>query len=517
MPQCGYLLTVPPATSIEKRKTDVALPAHRPLTSPTEVTRSDYSMSYSKFVAELDLSTRETLQVFYESKGNFANRLRELIEVQISSYTSGSEFRERVKRDVNAVIERELRAFIERIGRRCEIVEKRFHSWVGRMLESEYEIGLPHSMIEYLSRPGGLVLSAALFLVLESTAYLAMYMSNQSFFKKGPVPILAGILATFTAILISLWVGKAIYTRSARKKGIHDRDVLMSQVGFDSFQVGSMPVSDALSCGERASWAGAGTGILAVWLGVEPLTGAIVTGITALLFAATGKSLKKMQEQAKENILTTLEPRLEDFLDSFAEKLLKFNDMRLQYMRQLYFAAFGPDDNPILQRQTVLRPKLEGLVSQKGSSRPSEGTRQVSFHEDAVNDELLGMIREIIGGQAGSNLYVAPNIPEDKLTNAIDSYAQGTQPEDVLFLYDGTLWGSAKKGFCFTRLYLFWRNTGEEAHRIEFAGIHSVHPRKGKVFQSSHLEVNKERIEVADEKLDMLDQVMRVASAVSIK
>jgi DNA-directed RNA polymerase subunit RPC12/RpoP len=509
--KCGHLLIVPSATSIEKRKTDVALPAHCPPTSPTEATRPDYSLSYSKFVAELDLATRETLQVFYESKGNFSNRLRELIEAQVSSYTSTSEFRERVQRDVDAVIERELRAFIERFGRRCEIVEKSFRSWVDRMLESEYEIGLPHSMIEYLSRPGGLVLSVALFLVLESMAYLAMYMSPLPYFDKGPVPILAGILATFTAILISLWGGKAIYIRSAKQKGIHDRAVFMSQVGFDSFLVGAMPVSDALSGGERAGLAGAGAGFLALWLGVEPLTGVIATALAAFWGWATGGSLKSMQERAKENILTALEPRLEDFLDSFADKLLKFNDMRLQYMRQLYLAAFGPDDNPILQRQIVLRPKLEELVSQKGSSRPSKGTRQVSSHGDAVNDALLGTIREVIGGQAGSNLCVAPNIPQDKLTNATDSYAQGTQPEDVLFLYDDTFWGSAKTGFCFTRLCLFWRNIGEEAQRLEFSSIHSVYARKGKGFQISHLEVNGKRINAAEEKLDVLDRVMQAA------
>lgn len=500
-PKCGCLLIVPQATSIEKSKTDVALPAHRPPTSLTEVTRSDYSLSYSKFVDKLDLVTRGSLQVFYESKGDFANRLRKLIEAQISSYTSAGEFRKRIQTDVDAVIERELRAFIERIGRRCEIIEKHFNSWVDRMLELEYETKLPHSMMEYLSRPGGLVLSVALFLVLESAAYLAMYMSPHPFLEKGPVSILAGILATFTAILISLWVGKAIYMGSAKKKGMHDRAVLMSQVHFDSFQVGAMPVSDAFSGGERAGLAGVGVGFLAMWLGAEPLTSAIAIALATFWGWATGKSLKKMQEQAKENILTALEPRLEDFFDSFAEKLLKFNDMRLQYMRQLYFAAFGPDDNPILQRQMVLRPKLEGLVSQKGPSRGS-----------VVNDELLGTIRDIIGGQSDSDMCVAPNIPEDKLTNAIDSYAQGTQTEDVLFLYDDTLWGSAKNGFCFTQLYLFWRNTGEKAHRIAFAGIHSVHARKGKFFQLSHLEVNRNRIHITEEeKLDMLDRVIRIA------
>lgn len=510
-PKCGCLLIVPQATSIEKSKTDVALPAHRPPTSPTEVTRSDYSLSYSKFVDELDLATRGSLQVFYESRGSFTNRLRELIEVQISSYTSASEFRKRVQRDVDAVIERELRAFIERIGRRCEIIEKQFNSWVDRMLELEYETKLPHSMMEYLSRPWGLVLSVALFLVLESAAYLAMYMSPHPFLEKGPVSILAGILATFIAILISLWVGKAIYMGSAKRKGMHDRTVLMSQVHFDSFRVGAMPVSDAFSGSERAGLAGAGAGFLAMWLGVGLLTGAVVIALATFWGWATGKSLKKMQEQAKENILTALQPRLEDFLDGFADKLLKFNDMRLQYMRELYLAAFGHDDNPILQRQMVLRPKLEEFVSQKKQSQPSKGKRQVLSPGSAVDDELLGTIRDIIGGQAGSNLCVAPNIPEGKLNNAIDSYAQGTQPEDILFLYDDTLWGTAKNGFCFARLYLFWRNTGEEAHRIEFSSIHSVHARKRRIFQSSCLEVNGNRIDVAKEKLYVLDRVIRVA------
>ena len=55
-------------------------------------------------------------------------------------------------------------------------------------------------------------------------------------------------------------------------------------------------------------------------------------------------------------------------------------------------------------------------------------------------------------------LYVSPDIPPQKLDNAIAAYARDVQPGYVLALYDSTVFGSAKDGILFLgdRMYFSW-------------------------------------------------------------
>ncbi len=55
-------------------------------------------------------------------------------------------------------------------------------------------------------------------------------------------------------------------------------------------------------------------------------------------------------------------------------------------------------------------------------------------------------------------LYVSPQIPESKLSNALDDYAGSVHSEDVLALFDATLMGSAKDGAVFTRDRMVFQN-----------------------------------------------------------
>lgn len=56
-------------------------------------------------------------------------------------------------------------------------------------------------------------------------------------------------------------------------------------------------------------------------------------------------------------------------------------------------------------------------------------------------------------------LFVAPDIPTDKLKNAIKDYAKSVKIPEVLALYDGTLLGSAKDGALFCKEALVFQNT----------------------------------------------------------
>lgn len=76
-------------------------------------------------------------------------------------------------------------------------------------------------------------------------------------------------------------------------------------------------------------------------------------------------------------------------------------------------------------------------------------------------------------------LFVAPDIPSDKLKNAIKDYAKDVRIPEVLALYDGTLLGSAKDGvvLCKERL-VFQNNDLQDPQEIRYDDIVRVNLKK---------------------------------------
>lgn len=66
--------------------------------------------------------------------------------------------------------------------------------------------------------------------------------------------------------------------------------------------------------------------------------------------------------------------------------------------------------------------------------------------------EIVGKCKDCI------NFYIDEDIPQDKLANALRNYATGAKFEDVLCLYDSTIWGSGAEGFVITVDGLCWKN-----------------------------------------------------------
>lgn len=60
-------------------------------------------------------------------------------------------------------------------------------------------------------------------------------------------------------------------------------------------------------------------------------------------------------------------------------------------------------------------------------------------------------------------LFVRPDIPEDRLSNAIKDYAQHVRATEVVALYDATLTGNGKDGAIFTADRFVFQNTDLEA------------------------------------------------------
>ena len=113
------------------------------------------------------------------------------------------------------------------------------------------------------------------------------------------------------------------------------------------------------------------------------------------------------------------------------------------------------------------------------------------MHKNAVED-----LRQIITEFPDAGMFVIPDVPAERLTKAIQSYAFGAQPNRVLFLYDNTLWGSAKNGFCLTSQHLYWRNAGEEPSRISLRRIkHAIPAAPGGFLDTPHVNVNDRKLE----------------------
>ncbi len=71
-----------------------------------------------------------------------------------------------------------------------------------------------------------------------------------------------------------------------------------------------------------------------------------------------------------------------------------------------------------------------------------------------------------------NSLFMGENIPQNKLINVLSTYAAGVKPqEEVLVLYDDTVFGGARDGFLLTTFHLYWHNFGQEAFYIPLADI----------------------------------------------
>jgi len=105
------------------------------------------------------------------------------------------------------------------------------------------------------------------------------------------------------------------------------------------------------------------------------------------------------------------------------------------------------------------------------------------------------LIRELIPHAPQMRLYVAPNIPENKLQNALGDYAPSLTPGDVLALFDATLMGSAKDGILFTADGIrFQNNPMEAAQEVRYTDIVEVKTKRKLVGgQKVHLLVNRGR------------------------
>jgi hypothetical protein len=110
--------------------------------------------------------------------------------------------------------------------------------------------------------------------------------------------------------------------------------------------------------------------------------------------------------------------------------------------------------------------------AQKPTAEPSAPARQPAPEGTTVF--LLDDLRPLLGGFTDANVFVGGAIPSMKATNAIAAYAHWIVPEDILLLYDNTVFGGARDGLLLTGTALFWHNMGEQPGRRSYTEIHGI-------------------------------------------
>lgn len=119
-------------------------------------------------------------------------------------------------------------------------------------------------------------------------------------------------------------------------------------------------------------------------------------------------------------------------------------------------------------------------------------------NRDGAPSELLEEIQKSLEGFTHKSLYVG-TIPPRKLNNAITTYATQVSPEDVLLLYDNTVFGSAKDGLLLTQEGVYWRNDSGEADRLRFDEIRKVDVLKYALSSGLVLNQKEVQVELSDE------------------
>ena len=121
-----------------------------------------------------------------------------------------------------------------------------------------------------------------------------------------------------------------------------------------------------------------------------------------------------------------------------------------------------------------LRAEEPATIKETAGTPPPNSVVEPPPRAPAGQSWALDIVVQSMNGLTDAPGFFCQNIPEIKLKNAIDSYAQNVAPKEVLLLYDDTLFGGAKDGLLLTDDAVHWRNLGDSAERVRYCEVKNV-------------------------------------------
>jgi len=113
-----------------------------------------------------------------------------------------------------------------------------------------------------------------------------------------------------------------------------------------------------------------------------------------------------------------------------------------------------------------------------------------------INESLKNNILTICNREGNiDKFYVFDNIPQNILPKAIKSYAKTMDlNEMIIFLYDDTVFGSAKEGFILTDKRFYCKNVAESGNFVNISEINNISFKKGVL--TSTIIINVSSVEI---------------------
>lgn len=118
----------------------------------------------------------------------------------------------------------------------------------------------------------------------------------------------------------------------------------------------------------------------------------------------------------------------------------------------------GNGYNDILNRKTK---NMHGIVSRLPSMISSGSTlnkiKNIALKEKDLIDKINLLVKD-----KDTDFHIIPDIPHKKLLNALKAYAPNIKPEEVMLLYDGTVFGGSREGFLLTKDCIYGKSCSDE-------------------------------------------------------
>lgn len=119
---------------------------------------------------------------------------------------------------------------------------------------------------------------------------------------------------------------------------------------------------------------------------------------------------------------------------------------------------------------------------------------------------IFSIISQGYGDVFKADAYLAPDIPEKKMNGAIEGIAsKQVSPNQVLLVFDNTLWGGAGDGILLTQNTLFYKELLSDPHQVAFVDIRGAEYVKNVSVNKKGKEVVSESVRITTTTGDMWD------------
>lgn len=169
----------------------------------------------------------------------------------------------------------------------------------------------------------------------------------------------------------------------------------------------------------------------------------------------------------KEAIRRSLELEREKATPDDFEAARQVYPLALEFMESCHLSASS---------LSAFKSHMEVILGPLEEAAESDGDAEVQANDEAAAENLAEAIFQIMGKGSGFDDYYvgASAIPRNKLLTALRDYGGDLLPDDVLALYDATIFGGGGDGFIIYLGGIRWKQLGCDPFMATWADIRSV-------------------------------------------